>query len=249
MRILRAPILLFILVFSSNALADLAVYDVEAKYRQEVFAALRGILTPERSDVIGQIQMLPSGQILIDTSPQMHEQIAAVIRAIDERQSEAAPRVTLRYWAVIGSRAANAESETPDMLSNVLDELKRIHGDLSFRVLGNATLVTESGQQGELDGEPLSVRQEAYVEGETLNTDLEITFLYRAMSGQFQANANVQVNSFQTIQANEQRVELNTSMRQGEFVVVGENTIRQNTISHGELDGTIFYIVHWSDTQ
>lgn len=249
MRILRAPILLFTLIFSSSALADLAVYDVDARYRQEVFAALRGILTPQRSPVaIGQIQMLPTGQILIDTSPEMHEQIAAVIRAIDERESEPAPRVTLRYWAVLGSRDADADSDTPEILSNVLAELRRIHGDLSFRVLGNATLVTASGQQGELDGEPLSVGQEAYVEGETLNTELEIRFFYRTMPAQFQAG-NPQVNAFQTTQTGVQRVELNTSMRRGEFVVVGENTIRQNTISHGELAGTIFYIVHWSDAE
>lgn len=255
MTVLRASMLLSMLAFSSNALADLAVYDVDAKYRQEVFAALRGVLTPEGPFPTGQVQLLPSGQILIDTSPEMHEQIAAVLQAIDERQSEAAPRVTLRYWAVLGSREAASDNDTPEILSNVLDELRRVHGDLSFRVLGNATLVTESGQEGELGGEPLSVRQQTYVEGATLNAELEIRFLYRWLSGQFQprnseeGNSQVQVNPFQTMQADTQRVELNTSMSGGEFVVVGENSIRQNTIAHGELDGTIFYIVHWSDTE
>jgi hypothetical protein len=253
MRYIRASILLFSLVFSASALAELKVYDVDARYRQEVYAALRGVLSPRNREVVGSLSMLPSGQILIDTSAEMHGQVAAVLRAIAEHQSEPSPRVTLRYWAVLGSRESSAGDAPPEILSDVLDELERVHGDLSFRVLGNATLVTESGQEGELDGTPLSIRQQVYVEGSTLNTELEILFRYRLTAAAFQAGnadpANPQANPFQTIRVEEQRVELNTSMRPGEFVVVGENTIRENTITDGVLDGTIFYIVNWPDTQ
>ena len=244
MRHFRASILLLGLIFSSAALAELKVYDVDVKYRQEVFAALRSVLSTESPmTASGTVAMLPTGQILIDTSAGGHAQVAAVLDAINARQAEAAPRVTLRYWAVLGSREAAGGSAPPPILSDVLDELRRVHGDLEFGVVGNATLVTESGQSGSLDGQPLSVHQQAYVQGETLNTQLSISFFFEVPTGQAQSPDGG--NVFQATRRERQQVTLSTSLERDEFVVVGENTIGQNTINQGELHGTIFYIVHW----
>jgi hypothetical protein len=40
-------------------------------------------------------------------------------------------------------------------------------------------------------------------------------------------------------------VKLNTSLAPNEFVVVGENTIRNSDRVPDGIDGTIFYIVQW----
>jgi hypothetical protein len=210
-----------------------------------VLAALRSVFSPTNGNPTGVVSSLPTGQILIDASPERHAQVAAVLEAISAYEAEPAPSVTLRYWAVLGSRIGTGNSDTPQILSATLDELRRIHGDLEFRLVGNATLVTESGQNGTLRGEPLSVRQATFVQGDRLNADLAIDFTYRFVTGRSQDGNNGGANPFRTVSADDQNVELNTSMQRNEFVVVGENSIMQDTIS-SELNGTIFYIVHWA---
>jgi hypothetical protein len=240
----RASILLLAAIFSTAVKAELKVYDVGAEYRQEIFEALQGVFSPRHAPATGHVEMLPTGQILVETAPDRQAEVAAVLEAIDQRRADAAPRITLRYWAVLGNRAATEAADTPEILADVLADLERVHGDLAFRVLGNATLVTESGQSGSLSGQPLSVRQQTYVQGSLLNAELSISFSYRYLSGAW--SGAEQPNAFQTLAEERQSLMLKTAMRPGEFVVVGENTINADTLN-GELRGTIFYIVQWAD--
>ena len=145
------------MLISSNAWADLRAFEVDFQYRQEVIEALRGVLVSDPSfaregfAAYGHVQLLPGGQILVEASPETLVQIDAVIRSISARPVVATPRVSLRYWAVLGTRAqGNVVDEVgtpaPSVLNDVLAELERMHGDLTFRVLGTAALATESGQ-------------------------------------------------------------------------------------------------------
>jgi hypothetical protein len=218
MRHIRALILLLGLGMTTGALAEMRTYDVEARYRQEVYSALSVVLSSQ-----GRVQLLPTGQLLIDTSPEMHAQVNAVLESIKNQRVVATPRVTLRYWAVLGTKASpqdpdiGAGQEVPSILSDVLAELRRVHGNLAFRLYGNATLVSDSGQYGDLSGETLNIHQRAYVQQSMLNVELSIGF---------------------ELQRFKQGVNLHTSLKPNEFVVVGENTILNS-------DGTIFYIVQW----
>jgi hypothetical protein len=250
---IRALILLLGLGMTTGALAEMRTYDVEARYRQEVYTALRGVLSPEGvTPAQGRIQLLPTGQLLIDTSAEMHAQVAAVLQSIKNHQAEATPRVTLRYWAVLGTKGSPQDSriggdmEVPEILSGVLDELRRVHGDLAFRLYGNATLVSESGQEGDLSGETLNISQRAYVQESKLNVELAVRFNYTVVAEQYRGSGGGQGIPFQAIQRFEQGVKLNTSLEPNEFVVVGENTIRNSDRVTGGIDGTIFYIVQWS---
>jgi hypothetical protein len=84
--------------------------------------------------------------------------------------------------------------------------------------LGTATVVSESGQEGEVAGTPLSVRQEAHVQGDTLNAEIRIVV---SPIGE---------------------LEVTTPLKRGEFVVLGDSTQQG-----GGVDGTFFYIVHWPE--
>jgi hypothetical protein len=128
--------------------------------------------------------------------------------------------------------------EVPEILSGVLDELRRVHGDLAFRLYGNATLVSESGQEGVLSGEVLNISQRAYVQESKLNVELGIRFEYSV-------DVRMQTNPLPIFQRFQQGVKLNTSLEPNEFVVVGENTVRTSDRVTGGIDGTIFYIVQW----
>jgi hypothetical protein len=241
-RIRVTAIGLFLLI-SCNAWADLKTYDVDFQYRQEVYEALRGVLLDNSGALsnsatasrYGRVQLLPSGQILVDAAPETLVQVEAVIRAVRERPAGAAPRVSLRYWAVLGTRAggnaADAPStmQVPSVLGDVLAELERFHGELAFRVIGSAAVVTESGQPGEVDGMPFSVEQEAYVQGQTLN-----------------ANIAMRLESTDPTNFFEGELEVRATLQRGEFVVLGESTLR-STQQGGGLDGTLFYIVHWPE--
>jgi hypothetical protein len=131
-------------------------------------------------------------------------------------------------------------------VDDVLDEIRESHGPLSFQLLGNATLVTDSGMRGQAIG-GLHVNQLAYVQGTRLQAQLEISFVYTQATSVI-ADGQVQVNMFRGGGEDRDAIELNTSMEQGEFVVVGENSITDFWDGVNSVDGTVFYIVHWPAT-
>jgi hypothetical protein len=60
-----------LLLISSNAWADIRVYDVDSRYRQEVYSALRNVLIDDPTGAVGassygRVSLLPSGQIVVD---------------------------------------------------------------------------------------------------------------------------------------------------------------------------------------
>ena len=230
------------LLLAANAVAELRTYDVDFKYQQEVYRALSDILALDPNNALvpgmtyGRVQLLPTGQILIDTTAETHEEIEKLLAEIKARQTGATPRVTLRYWVLLGSRAADATNDAPPILRDVLEELKRVHGDLSFRVLGTATLMSESGQVARVQSEPLTATQSVYVQGNT--TSAMITLEYAETEPRPGPSNST---PFQTLlPPYKSNLTLNVTLERGEFLVLGENTVRTPP-----LDGTLFYIAHW----
>jgi len=228
----RLSVAALLCLISMSASADLRTYDVDFQYRNEVYSALRSLLwatteTIRVGNTYGRVELLPSGQILVNADPETLEQVDQLLRELRDRPAAATPRVALRYWAVLGTRGpsnatANAPSPTPvpSALNGVIAELERFHGDLTFRVLGTAAVVSESGQEGEVAGTPLSVRQEAHVQGDTLNAEIRIVV---SPVGE---------------------LEVTTPLERGEFVVLGESTQQAEGVN-----GTLFYIVHWPENE
>jgi len=219
----RLPFAALLCLITTSAWADLRTYDVDFQYRNEVYQALSTLLThfPGQMNTgsYGTVTLLPSGQILVNATPETLEQVDRLLRELRARPAPATPRVTLRYWALLGSPSDSPLStNVPRTLNGVVTEIERFHGKLAFRVLGTAAVVSQSGQGGEVDGTPLSVNQVAHVQGDTLNAELRITL---APVGE---------------------LEVRTSLRRGEFVVLGENTQKFD-----DVDGTLFYIVHWPE--
>ena len=90
----------------------------------------------------------------------------------------------------------------------MLAELRALHGDLQFRVIGTAALTTQSGQRGEVGGTTLHVEQTALVQGETLNAEIEMLLQGLPTGGAFQ-----------------HRLTVRTALRRGEFVVLGQSEL------------------------
>jgi hypothetical protein len=236
----RLAVATLLLLIARNALADLRVLDVDPRYTQEVYAALTGVLVNNPAMAAGglarygSLELLPSGQILIEASPETLVQVEAVLDAIRDRPVEATPRVTLRYWAVLGTRgsgaAANALGTEPSsLLAEVLTELRRIHGDLTFRVIGTAAVASESGRKGEVGGMTLGIEQTAYAQGEALNADIRM-ILRGSLPDQDRFNIG--------------NLTVRTTLQRGEFVVIGEGELHER-----ELEGLVFYVVHWPENE
>lgn len=231
----RLAVIALTLLISSNAWADLRTYDVDPQYRQEIYAALQRILAPQGFPTQGKVELLPTGQLLVNASPETLEQVEQVLQAIRNRPAAAAPRVALRYWGVLGTRAQGVDavgSPPPAVLNEVLGELKRLHGELTFRLIGTAAVATNSGQYGEVQGTTLSVEQTAHVQGDTLNAEISMKLSGHVLSDAPPPIGNVELG----------RLRLRTTLERGEFVVLGENHVQA-----GGIDGPVFYIVHWEE--
>jgi hypothetical protein len=241
---LRLPAIALTLFVSSNAWADLRTFDVDPQYQQEVFTALRRILTPDEGKILpanGRVEQLPSGQILVNADTATLEQVEKVLQGMRARPPAATPRAALRYWAVFGRTGGERTANTPNppmppYLAAALEEVRRIHGDLTFRVLGSAALATSSGQLGEADGWPLSVEQTVYVQHDPLDGDT------------LNASISMQLTGMAPNSVGNSRIgnlTVRTNLRRGEFVVLGESHVVMPG-SAGEFEqGPVFYIVHW----
>ena len=241
---LRLSVAALLCVISTSAWADLRTYDVDSQYRQEIYVALRELLNN-----MGRVEQLPTGQILVNASPEMLDQVEQLLRAIRARPPTATPRVTLRYWVVHGTRAesnartggqvtvtvvgtpnAPSAGPPPAALNGVLTELRRFHGELTFGVVGTAAVVSESGQVGGVQGMPLRVEQRAHVQGDTLNADIDVRLLQPVTWDQRPQEVG--------------KLEVRTSLKRGEFIVLGEGSQQING-----NNGTLFYIVHWPENE
>jgi hypothetical protein len=239
MACLRLFIIMLAAAGSSNAWADLRTYDVDSQYRQEIFSALQNVL--REGEYAGRVQLLPSGQILVNASPETLEQVEQVLQAIRARPAPAAPRVSLRYWGVLGTRAQNADSigtQPPAALDDVLGELRRLYGDVEFRVIGTAAVATNSGQRGEVRGTTLLVEQTARVQGDTMDAEISMRLFGNVGMG----SVTVFVPDAPPATMSLGSISLRTTLNRGEFVVLGENHVQA-----GGIDGPVFYIVHWEE--
>ena len=100
---LRLPVIALTLLTSTNAWADLKTYDVDPQYQQEIFTALRSVLEPQGLLPAGRVQLLPSGQILVNADADTLKQVEQVMQAVRTKSVAATPRVALRYWGVFAA--------------------------------------------------------------------------------------------------------------------------------------------------
>src|SRR5512139_3306477 len=97
---LRLPVVALALSIASNAWADLKTYDIDPQYQQEIYSALRDVLNAPGQPTNGRVELLPSGQIVVNAGPETLAQVDQVLQALRARPATAAPRVELQYWAV-----------------------------------------------------------------------------------------------------------------------------------------------------
>ena len=173
------------LLAATAARAEIQVYEVDAQISAEVVSALNDALQKQCAGIAGKqcsARLLPSGQLLVEAPTETHGQIAAVLKAVAAHRAGPAPRVTLRYWVVVGTAgaasAADAKRAPPAALQPVLQQLERVHGDLQFNVAGTAAVTSDgtSGAPAVANGGPLEVSQSARAVGDSLTASCQSRF-------------------------------------------------------------------------
>lgn len=220
---LRTTLLLTCLLAASAAEADIRIYDIDSLYRQEVQNALYRVLRREYpgKPFYGTVEMLPTGQLLVEAPPEGHVQIEAILAAIRARIQVPAPKMMLRYWVLSGvpGRPDNTTGNIR-MLARVLSELEDIHGELGFEVVDTVTLTSQSGGVAEMDGEHLEIVQRAYSDGQIMNAEIELEFERDSIDYLVRAEFTIAPH---------------------EFVVLGESSADID-----ETRGMVFYVVYWA---
>jgi hypothetical protein len=231
------------LLLAATASADTAVYDLDAKNAKEIADALGRVLTAQctpvpdnvkiTSPLTCKVELLPTGQLLVAAPAASQAQIAAAIKAIAARGAAPAPRVTLQYWVIYGapgkSTAADASLKPLDA---VLHQLENAHGDLGFSLLDSTSLATQSGSSGSAHGGSLNIDQTVRASGDDLDLSAQINFARRPVI---------------------QGLNVNVTIKRGEFVVLGERTTvesgqdesRKDEPDKGQKPGMVFFVVHW----
>jgi hypothetical protein len=207
------------------ASAEIRVYDVEERYRQEVFEALRQILTIQASEGafmvmhpnFGRVAMLPTGQILVDASEARHAEIEAVLEAIQRHDPADAPSISLRYWVLFATPAVpDGNDRLPPMLDSVARELEAAHGDLDFIVRDSATLVGASDSLAVSQSETLEIAQRVRPAGSRINAEIQIQTEFQELS-------------------------VKATLERGQFLVLGESAQEDQAGTRG----VIAFVVHW----
>lgn len=223
MKSLRIPLLVAGLLIAALAGASTQIYDVDAMYRQEVVQILREMLTPNingMSDLSGEVQILPTGQVLVDTvTDKRQAEVAAILESIARNEPEPTPTVTLRYWMLHGEPGGRNAEGLPATLDGVISELEAVHGPLGVSILSAATVSGRSGQLAMFENDRWGIEQMAVVsgEGDRLNARLIVE------------------NQFQGL-------EVDLALTKGEFVVLGGGSSDQ--VSE---NGVAAMVVNWPE--
>ncbi|HEX6992815.1 MAG TPA: hypothetical protein VF339_01575 [Gammaproteobacteria bacterium] len=210
------PTLLLALPIAAHA--EIRAYDVDERYRNEVFDALANILGAQPGmGPAGKVSMLPTGQILIDTSPERHTEIEAVLDAVAQSAPPELPSVSLRYWVLSGMPATpEGEDRLPPALAGVAAELEAAHGDLDLSVIDSATLVGAPGFSARSQSETLEIMQNVKPAGSRINADI-------------------------FLQSEQLELQVRATLSPGEFLVLGESPYRDES----DQQGIVAFVVHW----
>jgi len=234
-----------LLLLATAAFADTTVYNLDAKNAKEIFNAIQAVVyaqcvtgptqIPVTNQSMCSVQLLPTGQLLVEAPAASQAQVAAALKAIAAHNASPTPRVTLRYWVLYGVPGKpDAADGSLKPLDAVLQQLERVHGELGFSVQDTVSITTQSGASGVSRGGSLNVNEFVRASGDELDLSAGLEFAPRPLL----SDVNVKLNVTATI-------------KRGEFVVLGERgavevaQTDKEPVDVRQKPGMLFFVVHW----
>ena len=238
---LRTLAPLVVLLLAATASADTALYDLDAKNAKEIAEAIGRVVeaqciagptqVPVTNASMCRVELLPTGQLLVEAPAASQAQVATVLKAIAARSASPTPRITLQYWVIYGEPGKpNAADASLKPLSAALQQLERVHGDLAFSVQDTATITGQAGTSAGIKGGVLQVSENLRPRDDGLDLMAQISFRLPPIPGE---------------SGPPQSLSVSVTIKPGEFLVLGEQTTRRFSDAKVDAQGTLFYIVHW----
>jgi hypothetical protein len=239
--LLAAALAAAALAFCLPASAATRVYDVDPAYRQEVYAVLTRLLDVQGdASRSGKVEILPNGQLVVDTaSDERQDEVAAILTAIARNRPAETPTISLRYWFL--DTRPDAGTAPPPILASVLGELEAVHGDREFRVVDAATVTGRAGQRTYFESAPWTITQSANVSGERLNAEI---YLEHASTDPSASVVPERVGQFVAATQRPRQLQVQISLTPGQFVVLGSGTTPTE-----EADGVTALVVQWPEAE
>jgi hypothetical protein len=230
-----------LLLLAATAFADTALYDIDAKNAKEIADAIGHVVAaqciagptqvPVTNSSMCHVELLPTGQLLVEAPASSQAQVATVLKAIAARSASPTPRIALQYWVIYGEPGkSNAADASLKPLSAALQQLERVHGDLAFSVLDTATITAQAGTSAGVKGEVLQISENLRPRGDGLDLTASISFRLPPIPNHSSPPQSLSVS---------------VTIKPGEFLVLGEQTTRRDVDDKVDAHGTLFYIVHW----
>jgi len=221
MRIPQLIALSLAAIWTCQAQAEIEIYEIDAQYREEVVNLLNRLFNQDTDpnvypDLYGSVELLPTGQILVDASADRQAEITRVIAAIQRSSPTETPTISLRYWVVFGIPGQQDSATLPTALAEPLRELEAAQGPLGFTLLESAGVVSRAGEEGIMESERFEISQSVYPNGEKINAEVVIEHELQELVTQF-------------------------SLARGEYLVLGDSAATNEDGTHGMLAT----IVHW----
>lgn len=205
-------------------------YQVPAERANEVRNALNNIFWQGKDDTrMGHAQLFNGGILLVRAPEEIQAGVGQLIQQLSTQKQPKVSNIHIDYWLVTGDESRQSNTEKFKELSPVLSSITKADGPRAFRILEHLASNSISGQKVILKGSIVDSKLTAgLVDGHiSLDTDLRSAF---------------------------GDVESSTRLGSGEFIVLGENSIKPQDVKlrdddkfKGEPDQkqiNVYHILH-----
>lgn len=93
---------LLLVSLSLTVHAEIRLYEVTKGLEMPINEALAAVLSlpDEKGNLSGVVELLPTGQLLVNTTPKLHTDIAALIEALENASLPAERNYLIKFWVI-----------------------------------------------------------------------------------------------------------------------------------------------------
>ncbi len=134
---------LLLISLSLAANAEIRLYEVTQGLEMPINEALAAVLSlpDEKGNPSGVIELLPTGQLLVNTTPQLHTDIATLIEALENASLPAERNYLIKFWVIFvpdSNETVLTQQRLPDD-QQLLSALSQRYDDRSMQLLMQAS--------------------------------------------------------------------------------------------------------------
>lgn len=195
----RRFIFFALFLFASSVSAEIRVYTVDLTRYERIYHALNGVLSVSSSgSPSGVIERLPDGQLLINTSPELHADIEKVLAAISKNPIAKPESARVEYLVVKyqpGEQPLQVEPslESDGWFGEFIDG--GLFGDTgTLGLLYESSSLSEIGRSTSVDSTSGSHRLVLSKQGERLRVSFDLSVVDNGQRTSWEATTDLELD-------------------------------------------------------